>query len=157
MAKFFVNLSAKHGKLPSPKWLSKRFSSTRWFEAFTILFYIEKNVQPKVEHQTELVLQVLAFVAHVSIDICMANSYYFKVSLYIIISVRYTTCNSTSSENYTWLYQAATTSMDPLCDYKICPCSSDICRIRYDFSVSKTKCLFNSKMSKTLMIFTRWR
>jgi len=43
-------------------------------------------------------------------------------------------CNSTSSQNYTYLYQAAATSVNSPCTYTVCPCSTSICRIRYDFS-----------------------
>ena len=44
-------------------------------------------------------------------------------------------CGGTTSENNTYIVQAATTSAPASpCTYKVCPCSSDICRIRYDFT-----------------------
>ena len=45
-------------------------------------------------------------------------------------------CGGKSSENCTYLVQAATTSLTSPCSYKICPTSSNICRIRFDFTVS---------------------
>ena len=45
-------------------------------------------------------------------------------------------CNSTSSENNTYLFQSSSSSILSPCNYKICPCSTNICRIRYDFTVS---------------------
>jgi len=44
-------------------------------------------------------------------------------------------CGKTSSENNTYLVQSATTTAPATpCNYQICPCSTDICRIRYDFT-----------------------
>lgn len=43
-------------------------------------------------------------------------------------------CGGSSSENTTYITQASTTSLSSNpCNYKICKCSSDICRIRFDF------------------------
>lgn len=42
-------------------------------------------------------------------------------------------CGSTISENCTYLTSTGATSADSPCTYKICKCSSDICRIRLDF------------------------
>jgi len=45
-------------------------------------------------------------------------------------------CGGSSSDNNTYIVQTSTTSApaSPSCVYKICPCSTDICRIRYDFT-----------------------
>ena len=63
-------------------------------------------------------------------------------------------CGSSKSENntilglltnyvfYTYIYfknisvQASVTTLASPCTYTVCPCSSNICRIRYDFTVS---------------------
>ena len=46
-------------------------------------------------------------------------------------------CGGSASENNTYLVQGATTSLSSTpCTYKICPCSTDICRIRYDFTTN---------------------
>ena len=46
-------------------------------------------------------------------------------------------CGGSSSENNTYITQASTTSFSTNpCNHKICPCSTSICRIRYDFAVS---------------------
>ena len=43
-------------------------------------------------------------------------------------------CGGTSSDNITYIEQASTSSLSTNpCNYKICPCSTNICRIRYDF------------------------
>jgi len=46
------------------------------------------------------------------------------------------TCGGSSSDNCTNLVQAATTSPTTDCQYKICPVSSSVNRIRLDLSVS---------------------
>ena len=45
-------------------------------------------------------------------------------------------CGGVSSENNTYIVQSSTTTSpaSPSCTYQICPCSSDICRIRFDFT-----------------------
>jgi len=43
-------------------------------------------------------------------------------------------CGDSSSENQTYLVQSSTTSLTSPCTYTICPCSTNICRIRFDFS-----------------------
>ena len=55
---------------------------------------------------------------------------------FIIIILVSLDCGKTSSENCTYLVQEATTSPDDTCcEYTICPSSSNICRIRLDFTV----------------------
>ena len=45
-------------------------------------------------------------------------------------------CGQATSENCTYLTQASTTApVTPSCNYKICKCSANICRIRLDFEV----------------------
>ena len=39
-------------------------------------------------------------------------------------------CGESSSENVTYLSQSSVTSLTSPCTYTICPCSSNICRIR---------------------------
>jgi len=43
-------------------------------------------------------------------------------------------CGGSSSTNNTYIVQTATTAVSSPCTQKICPCSTDICRIRYDFT-----------------------
>merc|ERR1712223_96906 len=43
-------------------------------------------------------------------------------------------CGGTASENQTYLTQTSATAVASPCTYTICPCSSSICRIRYDFT-----------------------
>jgi len=44
-------------------------------------------------------------------------------------------CGGSSSNNNSYIVQASTTSAPATpCVYDICPCSTDICRIRYDFT-----------------------
>merc|ERR1719189_1601918 len=43
-------------------------------------------------------------------------------------------CGGSSSENQTYIVQASATAVTSPCSYTICPVSSEICRIRYDFT-----------------------
>merc|ERR1711899_601890 len=43
-------------------------------------------------------------------------------------------CGDSSSENQTYLVQSTVTSLTSPCTYTICKCSTDICRIRFDFT-----------------------
>merc|ERR1712038_957820 len=42
-------------------------------------------------------------------------------------------CGGSAPENQTYLIQSSVTSLTSPCTYTICPCSTNICRIRYDF------------------------
>ena len=54
--------------------------------------------------------------------------------LFILVTL---SCGGTSSDNNTYIVQASTTTAPASpCTYKVCPCSSDICRIRYDFTTN---------------------
>lgn len=61
-----------------------------------------------------------------------------------------------TSENCTYLVQASTTTaptVDP-CNYRICKCSSDICRVRFDFNVRKCfNYSYYEKASKLFILF----
>merc|ERR1712241_995443 len=43
-------------------------------------------------------------------------------------------CGDSSSENATYLVQSSVTSLTSPCTYTICKCSTNICRIRFDFT-----------------------
>merc|ERR1719264_1597065 len=43
-------------------------------------------------------------------------------------------CGGSASENQTYLVQSSVTSLTSPCKYTICPASTDICRIRFDFT-----------------------
>ena len=44
-------------------------------------------------------------------------------------------CGGTTANNNSYIVQTSTTSAPATpCTYEICPCSTDICRIRYDFT-----------------------
>jgi len=43
-------------------------------------------------------------------------------------------CGRSSSENVTYISQSSVTTLTSPCTYTICPCSSNICRIRFDFT-----------------------
>ena len=44
-------------------------------------------------------------------------------------------CGASASENQTYLVQASVTTLTNPCKYTICPCGTNICRIRFDFTV----------------------
>merc|ERR1712172_395893 len=43
-------------------------------------------------------------------------------------------CGASASENQTYLVQASVTTLTNPCKYTICPCGTNICRIRFDFT-----------------------
>ena len=45
-------------------------------------------------------------------------------------------CGSSNSENNSYIMQSSSTSISNPCKHTICPCSNNVCRIRYDFNVS---------------------
>lgn len=45
-------------------------------------------------------------------------------------------CGGTTSTNNSYLVQSAVTTLTSPCTYSVCPCSTDICRIRYDFTTN---------------------
>lgn len=47
-------------------------------------------------------------------------------------------CGDTTSDNTTYLVQSSVTSLNSPCSYTVCPCSNDICRIKYDFTTFVT-------------------
>ena len=96
-----------------------------------------KNVLTRVEQMMVVVQVDLVSAAHVSFTLilyliniqqwCDSNLFHFLVSL---------GCGSTNSENNSYIIQSSSTSVSNPCKHKICPCSTNVCRIRYDFSVS---------------------
>ena len=56
--------------------------------------------------------------------------------LFLLVSL---SCGGTASTNNTYLDQSTITTLSSTtypggnCAYSVCPCSTDICRIRYDF------------------------
>lgn len=43
-------------------------------------------------------------------------------------------CGGTTSNNNSYIVQSGVTALSSPCSYSVCPCSTDICRIRYDFT-----------------------
>jgi len=52
---------------------------------------------------------------------------------YGVCCVQTLNCGDTSAENYVFLTKPTTLTSNSQCSFKICPCSNNICRIRYDF------------------------
>ena len=48
-------------------------------------------------------------------------------------------CGGSASENQTYLIQSSVTTLTSPCKYTICPAATDICRIRFDFTVRNSK------------------
>ena len=44
-------------------------------------------------------------------------------------------CGGSASENCTYLVQSSVTTLTSPCTYKVCPCNTNICRLRFDFQV----------------------
>merc|ERR1712062_763652 len=45
-------------------------------------------------------------------------------------------CGGSTSNNNSYIVQSSTTSLTSPCTYTVCPCSTDICRMRYDFTMN---------------------
>ena len=78
--------------------------------------------------------------ADLSIHFFQFSKNYFKLSVTLA-------CGGKSSDNNTYIVQTAVTTLTSPCKYTICPVSSDVCRTRFDFVVSKSKPLvFQTKI-----------
>ena len=60
-------------------------------------------------------------------------------------------CGGSASQNCTYLVQSSVTTLTSPCAYTICPASSNICRIRFDFTVSTNYCRIGE-----LKIYVKW-
>ena len=60
------------------------------------------------------------------------SSLLFNLYHYLTVAL---SCGGSASENQTYLVQSSVTTLTSPCTYTICPCSSNICRIRFDFTV----------------------
>ena len=63
---------------------------------------------------------------------CIIGSYHNCLSVALA-------CGASASENQTYLVQASVTTLTNPCKYTICPCGTNICRIRFDFTVINLK------------------
>ncbi len=75
--------------------------------------------------------------------IIYANNIKYVVTQLIPFSTVVVTCGGTKSENCTYLVQSSVTSLTSPCTYSICPCNNNICRLRFDFTVSFKKQFMN--------------
>ena len=64
----------------------------------------------------------------------LRNNFSLLFILYHYLTVALS-CGGSASENQTYLVQSSVTTLTSPCSYTICPCSSNICRIRFDFTV----------------------
>ena len=71
------------------------------------------------------------------------NPYYHND--YLTVSLA---CGGSASQNQSYLVQTSVTTLTSPCSYTICPCSSNICRIRFDFTVRNLK----NKKQKNLIV-----
>ena len=79
--------------------------------------------------------QDLEFVASVSLrHIFLEPTFYVGSNTFYLLSVSLA-CGGSTSENNSYIVQSSTTTAPATpCKYDVCPCNSDICRIRYDFT-----------------------
>ena len=59
----------------------------------------------------------------------------FHSNIFPLFLVEMTSCGGQTSDNITYLVQSSSTSISSPCMYKVCPLNTNICRIRYDFTV----------------------
>ena len=65
---------------------------------------------------------------HTSCKIWLTFNTYFGI---IVVKLG---CGGSTNVNNSYIVQTAVTSLTSPCTYEVCPCSTDICRIRYDFT-----------------------
>lgn len=96
--------------------------------------YSAKNVRPKEEWPRDLALLATVSVAFVNTfrQFLYLSHYCNTFTPAVTLS-----CGESSPQNCTYLEQASTSTLASQdCTYRVCPINSDICRIRYDFTVS---------------------
>ena len=121
-----------------------------------IFIFLGKNVKIKEELKVALVPMVYnnfnMFPQHLTIYFYdILNTSKPRINICFHYSGFGTCCTvvleegGSSSLNQTYMVQASTTSLatGPM-TYRICPCSDDVCRIRFDFTVSHILCYFLS-------------
>ena len=91
----------------------------------------EKNVQLETGSTTELVRVVSGCVVLVSHK--YFQTLYQNTFLNSLVAM---SCGGSTSNNNSYIVQSSTTSLTSPCTYTVCPCSTDICRIRYDFTTN---------------------
>ena len=95
----------------------------------------EKNVLPKAAQATGAAPAVLGCV--VSVSVSKSKTELHKCHQHIFSLLVTLSCGGSSSENNSYIVQGSTKSAPASpCTYSICPCSTDICRIRYDFTTN---------------------
>ena len=95
----------------------------------------EKNVLPKAAQATGAAPADSECVASVSVS--KSKRQLHKQHLPIFSPTVTLSCGGSSSENNSYIVQGSTTSAPASpCTYSVCPCSTDICRIRYDFTTN---------------------
>ena len=86
---------------------------------------------------------------------CIIGSYHYCLSVALA-------CGASASENQTYLVQASVTTLTNPCKYTICPCGTNICRIRFDFTVRKLKIsifffLITARLYCKIWVLVEWR
>ena len=72
-----------------------------------------------------------------SVSVSKSKTELHKCHQHIFSPLVTLSCGGSSSENNSYIVQGSTKSAPASpCTYSICPCSTDICRIRYDFTTN---------------------
>ena len=110
----------------------------------------EKNVHQKVEKMKEVVPLDLEFVAFVRLY-CFGQKYILYCFLFFFLFSVSLACGGSASENSTYIVQASATAVSSPCTYTICPCSTNICRIRFDLTVKSSPNNYTVAESTTIV------
>ena len=97
---------------------------------------LEKSALQRVELMMEVVPLALEFVAFVRMIYFGLKYISWKIKSLFSVTL---SSGGSASENSTHIVQTSATAVPSPCTYTICRCSTNICRIRFDFTVSKGK------------------
>ena len=125
---FFILIICFSGKnvLTKVGWLS----NFRTFKPDWLFLCVQED------RPAEVVPVDMVFVAYVSVNCTNKARFESTMAMELCLLAVTLSCGESSSENCTYLVQTSkTTWTSTPCYYQICKVSSNVCRIRYDFTV----------------------
>ena len=106
------------------------------FLTITHVHDFRKSTKYRILRQKQIIGVILEL--HVWKSPIKKKQYLTSVSYHYCLSVTLS-CGGSAGENQTYLIQSSVTTLTSPCKYTICPTASDICRIRFDFTVRNLK------------------
>ena len=106
------------------------------FHSTTLISESQQSTENCEQKQIYIIIVIL--VLHIWRSRIEKKLYHMSVSYHYCLSVALS-CGGSASENQTYLIQSSVTTLTSPCKYTICPVATDICRIRFDFTVRNLK------------------